>query len=164
SPAAEAGLSRGMVLTTLNGRALGDSGDYGLALAEVGVGQEVRLGLLQSGQALERSLKARAFPLEQGMDLAWRRLGFTVADLDGRAVARHRVRPGSAVMIEKIRRGSAAEEAGLQPGDLIRQVGDGATPSRETFLRQMAKHRLLPRITVLAQRGHNAQYLTLGPE
>ncbi|MFH1034547.1 MAG: trypsin-like peptidase domain-containing protein, partial [Pseudomonadota bacterium] len=46
SPAAEAGLSRGMVLTTLNGRALGDSGDYGLALAEVGVGQEVRLGLL----------------------------------------------------------------------------------------------------------------------
>jgi serine protease Do len=164
SPAAEAGLARGMVLTSLNGRAIKDSGDYGLALAEVGVGQEVRLGLVQNGSTMERQLKARPFPVDRGMELAWRRLGFTVTDMDAQAVVRHRVRPGSAVMIEKVRRGSAAEEAGLMPGDLIRQVGDGPTPSREVFLRQMAKHRLLPRITVLAQRGSAAQYLTLGPD
>ncbi|MBI5524018.1 MAG: trypsin-like peptidase domain-containing protein [Desulfarculus sp.] len=164
SPAAEAGLARGMVLTSVNGRAIKDSGDYGLALAEVGVGQEVRLGLVQNGQPLERALKARPFPQERAMEISWRRLGFTVVDLSGPAAMRHRVRPGSAVMIEKVRRGSAAEDVGLEPGDLIRQVGDGPTPSREAFLRQMAKHRLLPRVTVLAQRGAVAQYLTLGPE
>ncbi len=164
SPASEAGLERGMVLTSLNGREIKDSGDYGLALAEVGVGQEVRLGLRQGGQTQERSLKARAFPLERAMEISWRRLGFSVTDLDAPTALRQRVRTGTAVMIDKVRKGSAAEEAGLMPGDLIRQVGDGPTPNREAFLRQMAKHRLLPRITVLAQRGGVAQYLTLGPE
>ena len=98
------------------------------------------------------------------MEISWRRLGFSVSDLDGQTVIRQRVRPGSAVMIDKVRRGSVAEDVGLEPGDLIRQVGDGPTPNREAFLRQMAKNRLLPRVTVLAQRGGVAQYLTLGPE
>ena len=164
SPAAEAGLSRGLVLRSFNGRAIKDSGDYGLALAEVGVGQEVRLGFLQDGAPLERTLKARAFPLERAMELCWRRLGFSVTDLDGPTALRQRVRPGTAVMIDKVRQGSPAEEVGLLPGDLIRQLGDGPTPGREAFLRQMAKNRLLSRITLLAQRGSVAQYLTLGPE
>ncbi|CAO0821492.1 hypothetical protein DFAR_2400004 [Desulfarculales bacterium] len=43
-------------------------------------------------------------------------------------------------------------------------MGDGPTSNKEAFLRQMAKNRLRPRITMLAQRGPNAQYLTLGPE
>lgn len=87
-----------------------------------------------------------------------------MANLDTPTTQRHRVRPGLPVMIDKVRRGLTAEEAGLMSGNLIRQVGDGSTPNQDAFLRQMAKSRLLPRITVLAQLGHTAQYLTLGPE
>lgn len=45
----EASLKRGMVPTAINSRAIKDGGDYGLDLAEVDVGQEIRLGLVQGG-------------------------------------------------------------------------------------------------------------------
>ncbi|MFH1058788.1 MAG: trypsin-like peptidase domain-containing protein [Pseudomonadota bacterium] len=164
SPAAEAGLQRGMVVESLAGRPVRDVGDYGQALSDVGVGQEVRLGILSQGRRQERRLTARAFPLQRAMELAWRRLGFTVRELDQQALLRHRVSPGSAVVIDQVRPGSPAEEVGLQAGDLIRQVGEGPTPGIEAFLRQMAKQRLLARVTLLAQRRQLSQFITLGPE
>jgi serine protease Do len=163
SPAAEAGLGRGMVVRSLDGRPVNEVSDYGAALAEVQVGGQVRLGLVVGGQRQEVSLVARPFPLARAAELAWRRLGVAVAELDPQSARLHRVGPGAGVVISRVREGSSAQRVGLQPGDLIRQVGEGPTPDLASFQRQIAKQRLMGRFTVLAQRGRVSQFLTLGP-
>jgi S1-C subfamily serine protease len=163
SPAAEAGLKRGEVILSLNERPVGDVSDYAAALSALGVGQETRLLVLAGGVQRTVSLTTRAFPLERAAELAWRRLGFAAGEVTPEAAARLRVRPGAAVMVVRVRPESPAARVGLQPGDLIRQVGEGPTPDLPAFFRQVAKNRMLSGVTVLVQRGPVSQFVTLGP-
>jgi serine protease Do len=116
----------------------------------------------QKGQD-ERKVMAKAFPMERAMEVAWFKLGFWVSELDAQTAARHRVRQkGSGVMISRVRGGSRAANIGLTPGDLIRQIGDKPVRNLDQFSKQMARCRLLERVTVLVQRGRYQQFVVLG--
>ena len=65
-------------------------------------------------------------------------------------------------MISKVRPGSRAQSIGLQPGDLVRKVGESVVRNLDEFVKQMARSRLLSQVTVLVQRGPYQQYVTLG--
>ena len=163
SPAAAAGLKRGDLILTFNGHRLEGISDYAARLGGLAAGDLVKLGLKGRKGRRSLTLKARAFPLERAMEVAWRRLGFTVSQMSRALARRHGVPPGSAVAIQRLRPGSQALRIGLRPGDLIRQVGDRPTPNLAAFQRQIARYRLLRRITVLVQRGRASQFITLGP-
>lgn len=162
SPAARAGFKRGELIVAMQGRPLENTSDYLARLRGVAVGEVVKLEVLAGNRRLVRRLTARAFPLERAMEVAWQRLGFRVREMRPQDALRHRVRPGSAVVIAQLRPGSPALEIGLRPGDLVRQVGDTPTPNLAAFKREMARHRLLKRITILVQRGPASQFITLG--
>jgi len=162
SPAAEAGFKRGELITAMQGRSLEDTSEYIARLRGVGVGQVVAIMVLSGNRKFTRKVTARAFPLERAMSEAWRLLGFRVRDMQLADAQRHRTRQGSAVVISQLRPDSTALEVGLRPGDLVRQLGDAPTPNLEVFKREMAKHRLLNRVTILVQRGPASQFITLG--
>lgn len=162
SPAAKAGFRRGELITAMQGRPLEDTSDYIARLRGVGVGQVVDIKVLAGDRTVSRKVMARAFPLERAMGEAWRLLGFRVREMQRDDAMRHRTRLGSAVVISQLRPDSAALDVGLRPGDLVRQLGDTPTPNVAVFKREMAKHRLLSRITILVQRGAASQFITLG--
>lgn len=162
SPAALAGFRRGELITTMQGRPLEDTSDYIARLRGVGAGQVVSLEVLAGNRTVSRKVTARAFPLERAMGEAWRILGFRVRDMQRDDAMRHRTQLGSAVVISQLRPDSTALDVGLRPGDLVRQLGDTPTPNVALFKREMAKHRLLSRITILVQRGAASQFITLG--
>lgn len=162
SPAAQAGFKRGELITDMLERPLEDTSDYLARLRGVGVGQVVSIKVLAGNRSSTRQVVAKAFPLERAMDEAWRRLGFRVREMQRNDARRHRARLGSAVVISKLRPDSTALEIGLRAGDLVRQLGEKPTPNVAVFKRQMAKHRLLNRITILVQRGGASQFITLG--
>ena len=162
SPAAQAGFKRGELITDMLERPLEDTSDYLARLRGVGVGQVVSIKVLAGNRSSTRRVVAKAFPLERAMDEAWRRLGFRVREMQRNDAVRHRARLGSAVVISKLRPDSTALEIGLRAGDLVRQLGEKPTPNVAVFKRQMAKHRLLNRITILVQRGGASQFITLG--
>jgi serine protease Do len=162
SPAAQAGFRRGELITGMQGRSLEDTSDYIARLRGVGVGQVVTIKVLSGKRKMSRQVTARAFPLERAMSEAWRLLGFRVRNMQQSDAVRHRTRLGGAVVISQLRPDSTALDVGLRPGDLIRQLGDAPTPSVAVFKREMAKHRLLNRITILVQRGAASQFITLG--
>ncbi len=162
SPAAQAGFKRGELIVAMQERPLEDTSDYIARLRGVGVGQVVNIKVLAGNRTATRRVVAKAFPLERAMDESWRRLGFRVRDMQSNDAVSHRVRMGSAVVISRLRPDSAALEIGLRAGDLVRQLGEKPTPNVAVFKRQMAKHRLLRRITILVQRGRSSQFITLG--
>ena len=162
SPAQQAGLKRGDLILALDGRQINGVSDYGARLGALSAGSQVRLTLLRPQGQAEATLRAKAFPLERAMEVAWHRLGFSVQALDQATARRHQAPMGSAVVIAKLRPGSRAAAIGLLPGDLVRKVGDKATTSLKVFSSQIARSRLQSRITILVQRGPAAQYITLG--
>jgi S1-C subfamily serine protease len=50
-------------------------------------------------------------------------LGVSVLDVDAASAARLGLRSGAGVLVKTVRAGSAAQRAGIQPGDLLTRVG-----------------------------------------
>lgn len=161
-PAHKAGIKRGNLILEVDGQGLTGSAHYRAWLAGVAAGQRIKLTLKGRRGVVHRTLTAERFPLKRAMEVAWRRLGFSVADLDAKTARRHRVPMGSAIMITRLRQGSQAQAMGIKPSDLVRKVGEAPTPDVKAFSRQMAKIRLLKRITILVQRGRASRFVTLG--
>jgi serine protease Do len=161
SPAQKSGIIRGHVVVAVNRKPLKDSAGYSEALAEVRAGDKVSLTLLKQGRRQLVKVQSKAFPLERANELAWRLLGFTVVTMDLGLANRHRVRPGSAVAIDRVRPGSRAEEIGLHSGDLVRRLGEKNTISLKAFQQEIARNRLASSFTFLVQRGRASQYITL---
>jgi serine protease Do len=162
SPAQKAGFKRGELILKINGRTLEDSSHYLALLQDISPGQGVSISIKAKKGEMQRRLKAKAFPMERAMEVAWFKLGVVVDEIDREAAARHRVRLNSGVMITRLRQNSRAERIGLRPGDLIRQVGEKRVRNLKQFTKQMARSRLMDRVTVLVQRGRIQQFVVLG--
>jgi serine protease Do len=133
SPAANAGLKNGDVITAMNGRAVPNGGDLQLQVAQLTPGTQVELGILRNGsrQSVRVTLGeykkdtevADADDSKDGGDHNSGKLGLAMGELT--PDVRQQLNVPSNVhgaAIEQVRPGSPAEEAGLQPGDVIMEV------------------------------------------
>jgi serine protease Do len=129
SPASRAGLQSGDVVVEYNGRELHNSNDLSLAVAETQVGVPAKLKVLRDGKEMVFDVKVGERPAE-GIEQATAprsgqergKLGVTVENVSPEVARQmHLPSPGGALVTE-IRPGSPSEEAGLQPGDVIRGV------------------------------------------
>jgi serine protease Do len=130
SPAEKAGLKRGDVVVAVDGRKISSSGEFRNLIAAAGA-KPVALELLRDGKRQtvraelgvapeEQAPTARAATSPPGAGPA----GLRLAPLD--ATIRQRLEVPSSVsggaVVTGVERGSPAEQAGLQPGDVILEV------------------------------------------
>jgi serine protease Do len=127
-PAQRAGLKRNDVIVELNGEPVTEMQKFRIRVADMPVGSRVQLVVLRDGKRVPISLTlaertdetvAQVAP-NGGGDAAspggLRVRDLTAAERDGAGV-------GAGVVVTEVRDGGAAEDAGLQPGDLIEEVG-----------------------------------------
>jgi serine protease Do/serine protease DegQ len=133
SPAAQAGLKTGDVVTALNGRPVRGAAELRARLSVVPVGESVELQVQRGKEA--HSLKARIGELEKGQVAG----GQAIRELAGAVVApaERRGLPGRnrAVLITSVEAGSPAFVHGLRAGDLI----IGVNQKRVTSVPELAK-------------------------
>ena len=130
-PGAHAGLERGDVIIEYNGTAIEDSHQVPALVAETKVGEIAQVKVLRNGheqtltliiaeQPSERSARAERPPT--GRD--W---GLSLTDLTPALARRFGIPPGvRGAMVREVADGSPADEAGIEVGDVIRQVGPAA--------------------------------------
>ncbi|MBU1275020.1 MAG: trypsin-like peptidase domain-containing protein [Proteobacteria bacterium] len=162
SPAAKAGLKRGEVVLALDEVSLEDTADYQSRLGSVAPGQAVKLWLLEKGRRRGVTLVAERYPMERAKSFVWQRLGLELEPMDELAAQRNRVPPGKALMVSRIRSGSTAERAGLQPGDLVRRMGREPVSDLDAFYLDLVRSRHQPKVAILFQRGRAQQVITFG--
>ncbi len=117
SPAAKAGLRRGDVLLTFNGKEVRGPRDLQLMVASTTPGTKADLEILRDGKRQKITLtlgtrkpeEAEAAPTPSGQGQG---LGMTVAPNRG----------GQGVVVQTVAPDSAAADAGVQPGDVILSV------------------------------------------
>jgi len=134
SPAAEAGLRKGDVITGLNGRPVRGAAELRARLGVVPIGETVELRVLRGKEA--QAIKARIGEVEKAKAVAG---GQTIQELAGAAFtqAERKGLPGRdlAVLVTAIAADSPAFSLGLRPGDLI----IGVNQRRVTSVPELAK-------------------------
>lgn len=130
SPASRAGLERGDVLRELNGSKIANGSALQVAVSEMTPGTQISLGILRNGKPMtlhatvgEYHKNGSEEAENGGPGESHAKLGLTVGDLTADARQQYNIPDqvhGAA--IESVRPGSPAEDAGLEPGDVIMEV------------------------------------------
>ncbi|HLV20127.1 MAG TPA: Do family serine endopeptidase, partial [Polyangiaceae bacterium] len=168
SPAAKGGLVRGDVVVRVDGKAVNTTGQLRNAIAAAGAGKKVKLDVLRDGKPRSISVTLGELPSEPGsrsrpgapasgssLD------GLSLRDLDGQLRGQLGV-PDSVkggVAVTDVQPGSAAEKAGLRPGDVLLEVDRQPVATVSDFRKLWAKSK--GKTLLLVQRQGSTMFLVV---
>jgi len=165
SPAFDAGLEPGDLITHLDGEPVEaekdeDLGDFQRRVAAVPPGEPVALSIVRHGQPLELEVvlgvQPHAVPEEEETDL-----GFHVQEITENTYRDQRLATREGAYVRFVERGSPASESGLEPGDVIEQIEDGAVTDLDSFRTALAGAADKESFLITARRGEMVKFLLL---
>jgi serine protease Do len=128
SPAAKAGVQTGDVILEYNGKATKSPTDLSIAVADSKVGVPAKLKVMRNGTALFLDVSVGEKPVETAEDFQasdkteHARLGVTVENVDPDSARQLHLSSTTGALVTDVQSGSPADEAGVQPGDVIREI------------------------------------------
>ncbi len=169
-PAEKAGIRRGDVITSFNGAKIENSTQLRNIVAETEPGSDITLGLIRDSKAIEKSVRlaerpqnlaASGSPDSQSEKHASERLGITVQTLTPDLAAHLGYTNDQGVVVTRVESGGPADDAGLQPDDLIKEVDREKITSVDGFNNALAKIHKGDTIALLVQRGRNTFFVAI---
>ncbi len=168
SPAQKAGLQRNDLIVEYNGQPVNDLQKLRLKVADTAPGKQANIVVLRGGKRMSFNVTladkdtqvAANAPAQQGVDNGVDLGGLTVRDL--RADELKQLGIDSGVRVTEVEEGSVAEDRGIQPGDVIEQVGPTSVKGTDSFTNLMdaAKKAHRP-AALLVNRDGNTRFVTL---
>jgi serine protease Do len=164
SPAAEAGIKVGDVIVEFNGKALTKNPDLRTMIADTGPGQKITLKIVR--EKLERivSIRIGELPDEDGsqqVEVRDAELGLRVQRITPETSRRLALSSVKGVLVLEVQSGSPADQVGIEPADVIREVNQKPVNNVKDFERAVRQGRRGDRILLLVQRGDNAVFFAL---
>jgi serine protease Do len=165
SPAADAGIKVGDVITEFNNKPLAKNPDLRTMIADTAPGQKTTLKIVR--EKLERIVSVRIGELPEDGDASQQveardpELGLRVQRITPEISRRLGLSSIKGVLVLEVQSGSPAEQVGLEPADVIREVNQKAVNNVKDFERAVRQGRRGERILLLVQRGDNAVFFAL---
>jgi len=164
SPAAKAGLQRGDVILEFEGKKLEGPGDLQRAVGLTAPEQTAKLKVWRDQS--EKTLVVRIGQAPDEREARERQggrarslLGLEVRPITPDVAARLNLRSTDGVLVARVEDGSSAAEAGIQRGDIIKQVNRQTVRTLADFERLTRDAKAGDRLTVLLQRGPMSLYV-----
>jgi serine protease Do len=164
SPAEKAGIEQGDVIVKFDGKDVSDSKDFPMKVASTPVGKTVTVELLRDGRTLDRQVKLSEMEEKEITAKApssHKSLGLTVQNLTPEVAMGLGLKADKGVLITEVTPGSPAEEAGIQQGDVIREVNRQPVKDAKDFSQKVDKAKDRESILLLVQRGQNSLFAAL---
>ena len=149
SPGERAGVRKGDVVEAVQGAPPASAEEFRFRLRDLPIGAVAKLELSRSAQRLTVSVTA--------VELSGQRLADHLARRTGLTVSEERSREGNLVVVQKVTARSAAAQAGILPGDLVREVNSAEVSTLSEFRRAAASARRSGQLVLLIQRGFAAE-------
>jgi len=172
SPASKGGLKQGDVVTELNGQKIPNSSALQVAVSQMSPGNAVKLGVIREGKPMTVDLTVGQFHAKgeeasndnpSGKQKG--KIGIAVENLDDNVRQQFNVPDQvKGVVIQEVRPGSPAEEAGLQPGDIIQEVNRKPAADAGQFTSAVHAAPADKDILLLVWSRGNASYRTVHPD
>lgn len=172
SPASKAGLKQGDVVTEVNGKRVDNAGALQVAVSEMSPGTALKLAVVRDGTPMNVNLTVGQYHAK-GEQLASNgedgpqkgKIGVAVANLDDDARQQLNIpEQVKGVVVQDVKPGSPAEDAGLQPGDVIQEVNRKPASSASEFASDVHTAGGDKDILLLVWSHGNASYRTVHPD
>jgi serine protease Do len=173
-PADKAGIKPGDVVVSLNGKPVTDANQLTRDVGAIAPEQTVKLEIVRDGKARQVEVKLGERPDEtettsraggQGGDAdksSGDLLGVRVQDLTPELAQRARVEAGTkGVVIIDVAPDSPASQAGLDPGDLILEIGRQPVTSVADYRKAVSKLKKGQTVMLRVRSGQAVQYVTV---
>ncbi|MBB5063694.1 Do family serine endopeptidase [Granulicella mallensis] len=173
SPASRAGIQQGDVIHQLNGQPINNGSALQVAVSEDTPGTKIELGVLRNGKSMTVNITVGQFKANRevaqghGEDsgLQSGKLGLSVSELT--AETRQQINAPDqlhGVVVQSVRPASPAEDAGLQPGDVILEVNRQPASSANQFLGEIHGNSAGKDLLLTVWSKGNVSYRTISPE
>ncbi len=173
SPAGRAGLQQGDVIHQLNGQPITNSSALQVAVSDDTPGTKIELGVLRNGKPMTLDVTVGQFNAnkEVAQDSGEQsgpqsgKLGLAVSELT--AETRQQINAPDqlhGVLVQSVRPASPAEDAGLQPGDVILEVNRQSAASTNQFLGEVHGNSGGKDLLLTVWSKGNVSYRTISPE
>ena len=165
SPAGEAGMKPGDVIVEFNGKPVPKSHELPALIADTAPGQKVTLRIFRD--KLERLFSVKVGELPDEADSSQQteakdlELGLRVQRITPESARRLGLSSTKGVLVMEVQPGSPADQVGIEPADVIREVNQKPVNNVKDFERTVRQGRRGDRILLLVQRGDNAVFFAL---
>lgn len=137
-PSDRSGLREGDVIRLYDGRPVRSGKELMKEVGRMSVGHRVKLGLLRDRKEVtveveigERPEDPSAYRQKELSSKSWR--GLWVWEITPELSARYGLSEKGGVLIQRVERGSPAEEAGLREGDILNEINRKPIPDVESY-------------------------------
>jgi serine protease Do len=166
SPAAQAGVKAGDVITEYDGHKLTQTADLSKLVAATAVGRQVPLAVVREGKTM--TLQARVAQMDEPdrpavaqNDEGKEPLGLTVETVTPNVGRELGLADARGVVVRGVQDSSPAEKAGIRPGDVITELDHQPVGNAADMKRLLAKHPQGAPVVVLLHRDGNSLYAAL---
>jgi serine protease Do len=165
SPAADAGIKTGDVIVEFNGKPVPKSHDFPGVIADTAPGQRITLKILREKKEQTVAVKIGELADDndpnQPLEARDAELGLRVQRITPEAARRLGLGSARGVLVMEVQPGSPADQVGIEPADVIREVNQRAVTNVKEFERATRQGRRGDRILLLVQRGDNAVFFAV---
>jgi serine protease Do len=172
SPASKGGLKQGDVVTEVNGQKIVNGSALQMTVSQMTPGTPIKLGIMRDGKPMTLDLtvgqyqgKTEVAGNEGDHGSNKGKIGLAVADLNGQARQQFNVPENvHGVVVQQVRPGSPADDAGLQPGDVVMEVNRKPAQSASEFANAVHNTPTGQDVLLLVWSHGNASYRTVHAE
>ena len=168
-PAAKAGIRRGDVIVAFNGESIKSSHDLPAMVAKTPVGEEASITLYRDGKTQKVPVTVAKLPSEkvareESSPEGQSQWGLQLQEMTPQMARQRGLTDESGVMVVGVQPGSPAERAGLQRGDLIREVNRQPVQSVQEVRDALAKAESQDSLVLLVKRGQGSLFVAMAKQ
>jgi serine protease Do len=163
-PAEKAGIQRGDVIVSFNGKEIKEMSELPYVVASTPVGKSVTVEVIRKGKKKNVEVKISELKDEKEAPVvteAKPKLGMTVEDLTPELAKNFGLSESKGVVVVEVEEGSSAAEAGLKAGDVILEIDQSPVKDVKDFNRKIESYKAGDTVLVLAKRRGATVFLTL---
>jgi len=166
SPAEKAGIEQGDVILEFDGKEIKDSRELPRIVSATALGKTVAIKLSRNGSVTTKDAKLGEMEEKAEVVKAPSRkmLGITIQNATPEIARALGLKDETGVVVSRVEPGSPAENAGLQRGDVIREVNRKPVKDTQGFLRKIEEAKDGGSILLLVHRGESNLFVAVAPK
>jgi len=166
SPAEKGGIKSGDIIVSFDGKAIKEMNDLPRLVAATATGKSVSVKVIRDGneEALTLVIEKMKDGDEDSSADTGDKLGLTVKDLTKELAASLRIKDTTGVVVTEVKPDSLASSAGIQRGDLVREVNGIKIAKAEEYEKTLSTIKKDKVVRLLIKHGESSRYVAIKVE